>query len=261
MQIYNRPERRTLSKSHAPSTVESAKPTTEITLTPSTCGRRSRRRAAAEPARNKHAIRDAVGNLDPLENIHPLAGAHSGPDVIRQGRHYRVVHKDTRRETWLTDGHRNLFCECGHDTVEKKFLHTTKGRLVPRLEGKCKSCGPITVTSGDWKLSGGKWRHRSTHPGGTADLLMGNPLTFTNPLSVDYRKRRYGVQENVHSILTYRFGLLREKNHRIKHLEDVRLQTAMTFCALHGITYARALAAGQPQSPSVATSPQLRKAA
>jgi hypothetical protein len=60
-------------------------------------------------------------------------------------------------------------------------------------------------------------------------------------------RRRYAVQEGVHSILANRFGLLKGRQ-RVKYLEEVELRTAMTFCALHGIAYARAKRAQAPQS-------------
>jgi hypothetical protein len=142
-------------------------------------------------------------------------------------------------------GHCNLFCECGQGEVQKRFHRTEKGRLIPRLEGQCVNCGPITITSGDWKYTEKKWKHRSTHPAGEPDLQMGNPLTFSNPIAKGLAKRRFAVQEGVHSILATRFPLLRGRQ-RVKYLEDVELRTAMTFCALHGIAYTRAKLAEAP---------------
>jgi hypothetical protein len=194
-------------------------------------------------------VSNAVRDLEMLENIHPVSGFREARsvehDARRKSKRIRIVHKDSGRETWLTDGHRNLFCECGHGEVQKKFHRTKKGRLTPRLEGQCDNCGAITITSGDWKLAGGKWKHRSKNPGGSIDLSMGNPLTFTNPISTVYAKRRFAVQEGTHSILASRFGLIRGRR-RVKYNEDVELRVAMTFCALHGIAYTRAMLAKAP---------------
>jgi hypothetical protein len=55
---------------------------------------------------------------------------------------------------------------------------------------------------------------RLQHPGGKPDLFPGNPLTFTNPISKAYAKRRFAVQEGAHNILANRFVLLREGDHR-----------------------------------------------
>jgi hypothetical protein len=202
-------------------------------------------------------VYDAVRDLGMLENIHPVSGSREARSIQhaarRRSKRFRIVHKDTGRETWLTDGHRNLFCECGKGEVQKKFHRTKNGRLIPRLEGQCDKCGPITITSGDWKLIGSKWKHRTKNPGGTIDLPMGNPLTFTNPISESYAGRRFAVQEGAHSILANRFGLIRGRR-RVKYSEDVELRVAMTFCAIHGIAYTRALLAKAPpaQAPPLA---------
>jgi len=202
-----------------------------------------------------HGVRDRVRNLGMLENIHPVSGSRDGRSVDheeqRNDAERRIVHKTTRRETWLADGHRNIYCECGQGQIQKRFHRTRKGRLIPRIEGDCPNCGPITITSGDWKMVPGKWKHTSTNPGGDPDLAMGNPLTFTNPISRAYGKRRFAVQEGVHSILSNRFGLIRDRR-RVKNLYELRARTAMTFCILHGIAQAQRAQAEQPPGLSLA---------
>lgn len=201
-----------------------------------------------------HDVRDAIRDLGLLENIHPVSGFNEARSVAHAARRAasrrRIAHKESGRETWLTDGHCNLFCECGAGEVQKRFRRDRSGRLIPSLEGTCPTCGPITVTSGHWKYRGKKWVHRAKHPGGEPDLQMGNPLTFNNPISKEYARRRFAVHEGVHSILANRFGLLRGRQ-RVKYLEEVELRTAMTFCALHGIAYTRAKLAQAPQAPAI----------
>lgn len=198
-----------------------------------------------------YEVRNAIRDLGLLENIHTVSGSDEARsvehDARRQRNRRRIVHKSTGRETWLTDGHSNLFCECGQGDVQKRFHRTADGRLTPRLEGQCANCGPITVTSGDWKYTGKKWRHRSKHPGGNAELQMGNPLTFTNPMSKALAKRRFAVHEGVHSTLSNRFGVLQGRQ-RVKYREDVELKMAMVFCAMHGIAYTRAKQAQVPRA-------------
>lgn len=194
-------------------------------------------------------VRNAARELGLLENIHAVSGSDDARSVehdrARQGNRRRIVHKDTDRESWLTDGHCNLFCECGQGEVQKRFHRTKVGRLIPRLEGQCDNCGPITITSGDWKYRAKKWRHRSKNPGGNPELRMGNPLTFTNPMSKALAQRRFAVQEGVHSILSNRFGVLRGRQ-RVKYVEDVELRMAMSLCAMHGVAYTRAKQAQAP---------------
>jgi hypothetical protein len=60
----------------------------------------------------------------------------------------------------------------------------------------------------------------------------------------------------VHSILTQRFGLTRGRR-RIKHLEQARLETAMTFCVMHALAAeARKRKSSSPSQPA-----RLRRAA
>jgi hypothetical protein len=199
-------------------------------------------------------IRDRIRNLGVLDNIHPVSGSREAKTLEHEVRLTetvrRIVHKDSQRETWLADGHRNIYCECGQGQIQKRFHKTKQGRLIPRVEGDCPNCGPITVTSGDWKDVPGKWKHRSKNPG-EADLTLGNPLTFTNPISKVYAKRRFAVQEGAHSILSNRFGLIRPSR-RVKNLHELRVRTAMTYCVLHGIAQAQRARAAQPPGRALA---------
>lgn len=154
-----------------------------------------------------------------------------------------------RNRKWHTDGFGTLRCRCGQGQVKKKFFNGEKGKLVPRLEGRCPKCGPISVTSGEWVGSGGRWVERTSLrlPLNDEDekkrdaalrraIFLGNPLTQTDPIATAYSRRRFAVHEGVHSILTTRFGLIRGKR-RVKYTDEVRLRTAATFTLLHAIAH------------------------
>jgi ribosomal protein S27AE len=194
--------------------------------------------------------REAIRTLGMLENIHPVSGSREGRAIEHEERltskRIAIVPKDVSRpDNWLTDGHRNLLCRCGQGEVKKKFYRSRKGKLIPRLEGHCPTCGRITITSGDWALHNRRWRHRLKHPSAQVDPQMGNPLTFTNPISERYAKRRFAVQEGMHSVLSNRFHLI-DGRKRVKTSAEVDLLTLMTYCAIHGIAHARAQAQAPP---------------
>src|SRR5919202_1390597 len=53
-----------------------------------------------------------------------------------------------------------------------------------------------------WRRSG-VWRKRNPrNPRHVPDLLMGNPLTFNSPISYEYAKRRFSVNEGFYSVLS-----------------------------------------------------------
>jgi hypothetical protein len=182
-----------------------------------------------------------VRALGLLENIHATSGSSSDRSQAhakkRAEEERRIVYVDRKtgkkHERWLTDGHCNLRCDCGRGEVQKRFRRDDDDKLIPSLEGQCATCGPVTITSGHWAYADKRW-HKviGTNKQDEPHLPMGNPLTFDSPIAKAYSKRRFAVQEGVHSIMTSRFGLIRGPR-RVKYRDEVRLQTAMTFCLMH----------------------------
>jgi len=183
-----------------------------------------------------------IRELGLLESIHTTSGSSSARSKAHADSRSKEVRPITyvdrktskKHEHWYTDGLYNLYCRCGQGEVQKRFRRDEDGKLIPSLEGQCSTCGPVTITSGHWAYADKRW-HKvigSNKQNDEPDLPMGNPLTWDSPIAKAYGKRRFAVQEGVHSILTSRFGLIRGPR-RIKNADEVRLQTAMTFCLMH----------------------------
>jgi hypothetical protein len=80
---------------------------------------------------------------------------------------------------------------------------------VPRVEGQCKNCKSITITSGEWYLAQNPSMFRRVIPGAghEPDYLFGNPLTYHDVVGREYGHDRFGHNEGFHSMLGSRFGL------------------------------------------------------
>ena len=203
-------------------------------------------------------IRAKVRELGMLESIHSSSGAPQDRSkrtaARRRAKRYSIEYPDRKTgaitSNWYTDGHRALHCNCGQGELQKRFRHKQDGELVVGIEGSCPNCGPISITSGQWRFDGKRW-HKviGANEKDKPDLSMGNPLTFDSPIAKAYGSRRFAVQEGVHSVLKTRFGLFRGPR-RVKYAAEARLRTAMTFSALHAIAAVqRAQAAtSQPKS-------------
>jgi Transposase DDE domain len=195
----------------------------------------------ADAGFNGSRIAKKVRALGMLESIHSTSASardrSQSNATQRRSKQMYIEYFDRQtgqpNRNWYTDGHRALFCDCGRGEVQKRFRHKQDGELVVGLEGQCATCGPISITSGQWRYAGKRW-HKvvGSNPNDQPDYAMGNPLNFDSPIAKVYGKRRYAVQEGVHSVLTTRFGLIRGAR-RIKHIDEARLKTAMTFCVMH----------------------------
>jgi hypothetical protein len=197
-----------------------------------------------------HRIRSRLRGLGILENVHSV----SGGKAVRSSNH--VARKDKKRigfkghRNWYTNGHFELSCRCGQAQTFRRFYRKKSGQLVPRVEGKCDNCGSITISSGQWRQSRGQWVDDvgASNPHAVPELRLGNPMTFNDPIAVGYGRRRFSVNEGFHSVLSNRFGLVSGRR-RIKSQDEVRLQTAMTFCVIHAIADAQRRAdASVPQA-------------
>jgi hypothetical protein len=217
----------------------------------------------ADSGFNGYTIPKRVRELGMLESIHVVSGASSQrskqhrrereaekrPILYRERKTYRT------HERWYTNGLYELSCRCGQGEVQKRFRRDQDGKLIPSLEGQCPNCGPVTITSGHWSYHDKRWHKVDTsNPKDVPTLAFGNGLTFGSPIAEAYGKRRFALQEGVHSIMTSRFGLTRGRR-RIKFVDEARLRTAMTFCVMH------TLAAEERKRQAASGSRQLRRAA
>jgi hypothetical protein len=213
----------------------------------------------ADAGFNGPRIAKKVRELGMLESIHTTSGSARNrsqqEDGRRRARKMYVDYYDRNsgraNRNWYTDGHRALFCNCEQGEVQKRFRRKESGELVVGLEGRCDQCGPISITSGQWRYAGKRW-HKviGANSNDEPDYSMGNPLTFGSPIAKAYGARRFAVQEGVHSVLTTRFGLVRGPR-RIKYADEARLRTAMTFCVMHVLAAAQRTRTARPQETSL----------
>ena len=197
------------------------------------------------------AIRRRLRALGILENVHSVSGGKNlrTSTVVKRKNAKRIGFKN--HHDWYTNGHFELFCRCGQAQTFRRFYKKQSGELVPRVEGKCVNCGSITISSGQWRLSSGRWVDDvgASNPYALPELRLGNPMTFNDPIAMEYGRRRFSVGEGFHSVLSNRFGLNRGQR-RIKSEDEVRLHTAMTFCVIHAIADAQRNASSLVPQPA-----------
>jgi hypothetical protein len=158
-------------------------------------------------------------------------------------------------DSWYADGHRAIHCVCGAGTTSRVF-DVRKGIAVARVEGTCSTCGSITITSGLWRLGlnrtprtpQGKelakkrksklvkvfWRCHDEADHAKADWLLGNSLTYHDPIAQHLAKVRYGSIEGFHGALVTRFGLLDHK-HWFRRKSQARISFLATYSVMHAL--------------------------
>ena len=102
------------------------------------------------------------------------------------------------------------------------------GAVSPTLKGQCHSCGDVTITSGRWRLGSGETHYVRCNRGDTPDPMIGNSLTFNDPLSREYGQDRFGFGESVHATINRRFGLLQDKS-PMRDIAEVETEFAVAF--------------------------------
>lgn len=200
-------------------------------------------------------LRAAVRKLGIVENIHHAS--HGDSPATRKN----VATRDAERipitgyKDWFANGHRELKCACGQGTTFRRFARDRQGHVVTRVEGTCENCGSITITSGDWRRARNprRWvridpRNQNEKP----DYSMGNPLTYHDPVSREYGRRRFGHNEGFHGALQTRFGLIKDKRWFRRQVQ-VETEFAIAGCVMHVVAMhqrrqaaATAAAAGPP---------------
>ncbi|MGB7588857.1 MAG: hypothetical protein WBM00_09130, partial [Solirubrobacterales bacterium] len=137
---------------------------------------------------------------------------------------------------WCANGHRELHCVCGQGKTTPRVSRDKNGRAVVRVEGECKNCGGITITSGKWRVTDNPKRFVRCLPGeeDQADWLFGNPLTFNNRIAAKFGRNRFGHGEGFHGHLVTRFGLLKGKSW-YRRREQAQLDFLIVFCSMHAL--------------------------
>lgn len=180
-------------------------------------------------------VRGAFRSVGYLENIHPVSHADRPESLANAARNDAKRIPIDGYKDWFTNGHRELFCACGAGNTFRRVGRQSE-KVFARIEGRCdKRCGSITITSGDWRLAQNplRWvRINPKNPNERPDLLMGNPLTFNDPISQEYGRRRFGHNEGFHGALQSRFGLIKDKRW-FRRVDEAKIATSMVFIAMH----------------------------
>jgi len=150
------------------------------------------------------------------------------------------------RPEWGTNGHREPNCECGGAKPTRRFDTLADGSLRPRIELRCPKHGYFAVTSGEYLLADGRrdWvRADPTHTTKdgkpealSADLRLGNSLTYNDHLHIAYSEKRWGHNEGVHGALTKSKLLFDGKNRFRRRAElQITVYQVLTYLHLRGI--------------------------
>jgi hypothetical protein len=190
-----------------------------------------------DSAYTKAEIRIALREVGIIENVHPVSHADREVSKKNAEKNDNAVIQIQGYPDWRANGHREIYCACGKGKTTPRLTRDRKGRAVVRVEGECKNCGSITITSGLWRLTEKPKRFVRCIPGEgpeQADWLFGNPLTFNASLGRQYGKNRFGHGEGFHGHLVTRFGLLKHKAW-YRRREQAQLDFLMVFCSMHAL--------------------------
>lgn len=193
-------------------------------------------------------FRQAARDAGIIENVQEVSHASQRASTTEEeARADRAVLDIKDYPNWYANGHRELQCRCGQAHTFRRF-ELQAGRAVARVEARCKNCGDITITSGKWKTVRDTRRPKAD-PGGQQKLVrvqlgdgddvidwaFGNPLTFHDPLALEYGQERFGIGEGFHGVAVKRYKLLKTKGY-YRSKTQAELHALMVFCTMHGQT-------------------------
>ena len=184
-------------------------------------------------------IRRAHRQVGYIENTHQVS--HGDLAVSKRHRQTKTnkVFLIDEFPNWRVNGLREIFCVCGRgDTFSRPAL-TRNGQAVAATEGQCRNCGPIHITSGEWRVAQNPSRYVRINPNDAVDVAdadyeFGNFLTYNDKRAIAYGRARYAQGEGLHGHATTRFGLFKDRNY-YRRLNQARLDTLMTYCLMHAL--------------------------
>jgi hypothetical protein len=204
-----------------------------------------------DAAYTKGELRAALRGVGIVENVHQVSHGSSETNKANAEKNDKALIQIQGYPNWRANGHRELSCVCGQGKTIPRISRNKNGRAVVRVEGECKNCGSITITSGKWRLSEKPKRFTRCLPGekiDQADWLFGNPLTFNAPMAKQFGKNRFGHGEGFHGHLVTRFGLLKGKSW-YRRREQAQLDFLMVFCSMHALAMEQRQRAGEAGTP------------
>lgn len=211
---------------------------------------------SADGGFNSQANRHALREISILENVHHVSHADKPESKDNAAAKDAVREAFVGYDNWFANGHRELICACGQGITFRRAGR--RGRLAfARVEGSCRNCGSITITSGDWRRAQNpkRWvRIDPRNPRDKSNLAMGNPLSFNDPIANEYGTRRFGHNEGFHGALQSRFGLIKDKRW-FRRLDEAKIATSMVFVAMHVLAMEQRRRARQAQPFAQAKAP------
>jgi hypothetical protein len=204
---------------------------------------------SADAGLHSQPLRALLRRQGIVESIHLASHSHHPTSRGRVDRLDRDTFAIDGYPHWRANGHREIACRCGAAQISKRITRAASGTTTVRMEGSCPQCGPITITSGDWRAARNPKRFARTQAtasgtgADTRDLSFGNPLTYHDGLSRAYGRARFGHLEGFHGVLEHRFKLIKHKRY-YRSETQVRAEVAALFGALHVLAlHQRVLAA------------------
>jgi hypothetical protein len=191
----------------------------------------------ADSAFTSPLLRSLLRPLGILENIHMISHSKEEKSIARAKKEREENIPIEGKEKWTANGLREIKCACGEGRVSSRVGVTRRGHAFARLEGNCKTCGAITITSGQWRLAQNPKKFRLVQPGDPAevrDWTFGNPLTYDSPVAAAFGKKRFAHNEGFHGALESRFRLIKGKRWYRSRVE-AETDTAVIFCVMHAL--------------------------
>lgn len=184
-------------------------------------------------------IRRAHRKLGYVENTHTVS--HGDKEVTKRNlqTHLKMVFLIEGYPNWRANGLRELYCLCGEGDVFSRSRILADASVSVAVEGSCSKCGPIRVTSGEWRQVKNVDKYVRLNPMDNADindaeLTFGNPLTYNDKRSEAYGRNRYAQGEGLHGSATTRWNLFKDKAY-YKRINQARLDVLLTYVLMHGL--------------------------
>lgn len=214
-----------------------------------------------DAAFHSHAFRRASHQAGFVEVIHRVS--HSDRERTRRNaeRHTKMRFEIDGYPNWQANGHSEIFCKCGRGQTSK-VLGLNRGRAVVRTEGRCSTCGTISVTAGRWRKAKNPNRFVRVLPGeqDRIDWAFGNPLTYHDQLASIYGRQRFAHGEGFHGHLVSRFQLLKGKRW-FRRIDQPRTDTAIVFSVIHALAIEQRRRVAAARSESAGSDPPTAEAA
>lgn len=193
------------------------------------------------------ALRAQLHEIGIVDNCHAVSHAKRERSKENAKKHDAAVWQIHGYRNWRANGHRELFCVCGEGKTVPRINQDKNSRAVVRVEGDCKNCGSITITSGKWRPASKPNRFVRCRSGEEADYAFGNPFTFNNSRAKAFGRARFGHGEGFHGHIQTRFGLLKHKAW-YRRREQAQLDFLMVFCTMHALSIEQRKRAREPVS-------------